>query len=599
MITSIELKNETRGLKPFGPISLDKVDLLVGKNGAGKSRLLNLLADYKINDSELKIDDSELKINDSELKNLKLEFDSNKKNHKVINYSHYDALLQSPDKFILNVVSEAKDRLCECNYENTAMDTLLYIYDMAFGYSECYKDGGECSGDFQEFVKIAEDFDITIKKIDNEDQKKLLICGLDINSELLSPGQRYLLRMAVVCFRNKQDNDKKSIFLLDEPEVHLHPDILIATIDKFLNHFENNSQFFIATHSLALMSHFVAYNNETTILWLDNGKTERFRSNTTDLINGLIGSEQNRLAINNLISLPDNYACNIFAAQCCESPQAVSASVGRKDPSIDLPSSAIDNGCTVLDYGAGKCRFIEYLLYNEKENQTLNKIKEYYAFDKYDDDKEICQQIMKNAFVVRDSEYCVDNHYFNDFKACRKALKGKVDYILMVNVLHEIDVNEWIETFSGIKDLLKSDGKLIIVEREELTVGETPYVNGYVMLTKEGVKVLFDSPQVDNYKDGQKERPIVRYIIKKSAIKKLQPEKVQSCLLKMQEEAKEKIQEIHKTYREKDLKRNNDSADKEEIKQGHKLENGRFKDGISLAFWVHQYTNISLILDKK
>ena len=58
------------------------------------------------------------------------------------------------------------------------------------------------------------------------------------------------------------------------------------------------------------------------------------------------------------------------------------------------------------------------------------------------------------------------NNYFNDINELTNKVKDTVDYVLLINVLHEIPPSEWIGLFKIIYDLLKDSGKLIIVERE-------------------------------------------------------------------------------------------------------------------------------------
>ena len=56
------------------------------------------------------------------------------------------------------------------------------------------------------------------------------ISNLELEKASLSPGQQYLLRIEIACNYNQKNEDY--IFILDEPELHLHPAALITAIEK-------------------------------------------------------------------------------------------------------------------------------------------------------------------------------------------------------------------------------------------------------------------------------------------------------------------------------------------------------------------------------
>ena len=61
-----------------------------------------------------------------------------------------------------------------------------------------------------------------------------------------------------------------------------------------------------------------------------------------------------------------------------------------------------------------------------------------------------------------------------------------------MNVLHEIDVKEWIRLFRNIRRCLKPDGVLIFAEAKVLSIGEQPYCNnGYLVLGEKQIRALF------------------------------------------------------------------------------------------------------------
>lgn len=139
-IKSIKLHQDTDGLKAFKDcLSLENLVLLTGSNGAGKTRLLKVIRRYVealqsgVPESEIK---EKLTVYFQEGEKIELLTKDNAKQIQIINYSHYGAKLQIPNAFSPYVIHKAKEILMECDYEETALNSLLFIEDMAKGYSE-------------------------------------------------------------------------------------------------------------------------------------------------------------------------------------------------------------------------------------------------------------------------------------------------------------------------------------------------------------------------------------------------------------------------------------------------------------------------------
>ena len=76
-----------------------------------------------------------------------------------------------------------------------------------------------------------------------------------------------------------------------------------------------------------------------------------------------------------------------------------------------------------------------------------------------------------------------------------------------MNVLHEIEITQWLKTFKNIESVLDDNGILIFIEVLSLTKGEQPYGNnGYLVLQDEQVKKLFAAPKIRNCRVGSKEK---------------------------------------------------------------------------------------------
>ena len=559
-ISDIKLEKEKDGLLPFHFPMLGDVVLLTGGNGAGKTRLLKMIQTHvtMLRNGE-DTDSFALQIDRDGTSEVLTEY--NVDDISIINYSHYDAKLQFPNDFSPYVIHSAKDKLLKCDYEETALNALLFIEDMARGYSEEFE-GGE---HFQKFKRDVEDcFDL---KIDyNSEEGKLYLFGIEAEKALLSPGQQYLLRMAVACFQNR--NEPNLVFFMDEPELHLHTKALIEMIKKLRSKFPM-SQFWISTHSLPLVSYYTVMEKSVTTLVLHDRKVELFRSNSDALLEGLVGSEENQYAVQELFALTDEYACNKFTFECYDEAD-VTEGKSRTDVEVALVKTELHPNDIVVDYGAGKGRFFEELCWNgmDTDNDIAKQI-QYYAYDRYDTYSLQCKNVMNKYGST-------DKNYFNDIEELKKEVREKAQYVLLVNVLHEIPLEEWTEVFQNIRELLCEHGKLLIVERDELMVGEKNYSEGFLMLTSNGAKCLFGANGCIEKRHPQKNY-IVKYIIDKKEVE-VDSEKVCACINAIYGDALEKIRES-----------------KAERPADRKLQ---FKAAMKMVFWLHQYANASLLKEK-
>ena len=63
--------------------------------------------------------------------------------------------------------------------------------------------------------------------------------------------------------------------------------------------------------------------------------------------------------------------------------------------------------------------------------------------------------------------------------------------VVLCNVLHEIPPTDWLNMFSALKDVLLPEGRFVIIEDQEPSVGELPHDKGFLLLNKDELTQLF------------------------------------------------------------------------------------------------------------
>jgi hypothetical protein len=160
-----------------------------------------------------------------------------------------------------------------------------------------------------------------------------------------------------------------------------------------------------------------------------------------------------------------------------------------------------------------------------------------------------------------------------------EELKGQADYVLLMNVLHEIAPLRWETVLKDeIRPLLTKDGKLFIIEVEELDRGENASSCGFLVLTENASRKLFGNDvfikKPESKKNGK--RRISAYIVGSEQLKNVCFANIRKCVELIKNEAMETITEIRKrSILEEDL----------------------YREGMHHAFWLHQYANASIALD--
>lgn len=398
-----------------------------------------------------------------------------------------------------------------------------------------------------------------------------IIFGKPIAEARLSKGQSVLLQVCVK-IHAQTGGLSNNILLLDEPETHLHPAACIDFITR-LRQVASDSQIWVATHSLPIISHFYS---EALLLFSEDGEVSFSGSAPERVLGTLLGDEVSVGRLREFADLPSTLAMSRFAAECLTPPDVVGESVGDSQTKqiIDsLWAKAAKAGSQVrlLDYGAGKGRVLSNMVLEESE---ISGRIEYVAFDKFEDDADDCRRAIEN--VYGDSK----DRYFNSLTELEKVYSDPIfDVVLLTNVLHEITPRKWFELF-GPKGLcsriLNDDGFVLIVEDQLIPVGEKAHEFGFIVLNTGELKKLFNVGvgDPDFLEIEARGGRLTAHLVPKARVDSMDGASI--------------IDSIR-------VRKRNAKAEIERLRQ---IKDPTFQQGREHAFWVQQYANSAIALDE-
>ncbi len=396
--------------------------------------------------------------------------------------------------------------------------------------------------------------------------------GKPIFKASLSDGQRALL-LWCIALHAQGGKLNELILVMDEPETHLHPEAMISMIERIIDA-NPNGQLWIATHSAPLIASLYSNWSDDLSLYFMSKGTISFASEQPEVVlTSLMGGQKNIAAMREFIDLPEVFATNRFASQCLESPTVVELA-HDSDPQMGIVSADIASASVplkLLDYGCGKGRLLSALI-AEHGDQLTQKL-DYVGWDIRESNKQACQKVIDKAYdnrsLVRwfkDRQELVNSH-----PACQ------FDRVVLCNVLHEITPIGWVELFNEtgvIRQCLKQDGFLLIIEDYLMPKGEYAHPFGFIVLDTEPLQELFSStcPMEIRVKDKREGR-IKGHFVPKPLLSNVTKESVRNALQFVKRQAKEKISELRRQT------------------------NSDFKTGRAHGFWIQQYTNSTMALD--
>ena len=271
----------------------------------------------------------------------------------------------------------------------------------------------------------------------------------------MSPGELSLFYLGILIAFIKYGKNDKIALLIDEPEMHLHPKALMSFFD-YINNNDMIKYCCMATHSIYLIPLVDFYG----IIYLSGGKVQNYTSKLYKEISSTILGDSN--AIRDFLMSIETWQYYKFIAECFVLPEPVRKIKSNDEQFLKFQKyiSALLSSkrqVDVLDYGAGDGRLYRIMKAVKKENSSLVDNVQYYYYDKY--------------YKKPDDLDCSSFGSIEEITSKKK----KFDCIVLMNVLHEIDICDWESTFKEIFSLLKNNGFLLIFEVKCLLEGEQPY----------------------------------------------------------------------------------------------------------------------------
>ena len=367
-------------------------------------------------------------------------------------------------------------------------------------------------------------------------QGKVLIDGSPCSR--LSDGQKALL-IAATTIHAQSANLEEAILLVDEPELHLHPSALLEYIDRLIE-VTPNGQVWIATHSIHILSRV-----DPSSLWFVEAGTAKWAGKRPEaVLSALVGDETRIGQLERFLHLPAVYAMERFASECLLSAEIVDT--GPEDSQSrqirDILGKIESTPLRVLDFGAGKGRILATL----REQDTFAQRIDYHAYELDDTARSACVDAVTDAYST-DAESPIKRVYANEDDIREKLNRASVDVVVMCNVLHEIEPNQWTKIFTGVlSDLLRPKGYLLIVEDMQIPRGEHAHTHGFILLDTEHLQDLFavDREDEDCFRSFCQDSRLKAHLVRGDMLKNVSSDTVKTALYRRQDSAKAKIRAL-------------------------------------------------------
>jgi len=410
---------------------------------------------------------------------------------RAVPFTASPAALANPSDMTPRAVAQNADRMRESDGSSWNTSVLAYISELQNIWRECTHQHSTHS---QEVISDAVNKYRTLnavvqaffgEELDRSTAGQVTLFGKPLAEISFSAGQKVALQM-IAALHAQASSLGHSVLVMDEPENHLHPAALVELLKSIEEH-APNVQIWIATHSIPLL----AYINAThpNAIWMvEDGAVEFAGKRPEEVIRHLLGKEEQIAHLVSFLSLPHNLAVNNYAFECLLPPAVVFT--GAEDAQLQQINTVLstlrENGVLrIVDYGAGKGRLVEAL----HSAGLAEQVFDYVAYDKFDSDAEYCKSVIVGHFGNSDGRYFNKTEDLLSIKG-----EGWADCVVMTNVLHEVPVAQWLRLFaedSLLSRILKPNGYLLVVEDQEIPVGEMAHQHGFILLNTNELRRLF------------------------------------------------------------------------------------------------------------
>lgn len=510
---------EKNGIDANNNINLQAYNIIIGENGAGKTRLLKAIKENCLSSNNPVIY--------AYFPDMKSTF-----RHKSTIAKNDIPLYE----FILNNREIKLDTFVQYieQHEINFLNDLLMDLNRFSAYSNS-RIGKRANNVQDELNKI-------LSKLINRSlnfDKKITVSSsaygnlepLEKSLKNMSPGELSLFYLSILLIMLKENRSaakRKTILLLDEPELHLHPKALIQFLDYLRSDDCEIEMCCIATHSIFLVPLF-EFNQ---IIYIKNGIVQPANSALYDnLFNDIIGINEN---LNDFLISRDSWQYYQFIIECFCHPEFVDK-VNIKDEQflkfikymniLNQSQASIK----VLDYGAGGGRLGKTLNLLAQTQPSIKEKISYFYYDKYcskPDDLEVPS--------------------FDSFQHIKES-NTKFHCVVLMNVLHEINVIEWERTIKEIYGILESNGYLLIFEVHALLHGEQPWGDsGYLLLRAKQIGQLFSIHNVQEIELDHTGKTSL-FVIPKDALNNISSRSVTNAIVSLKNDLYIELKNLYLT----------------------------------------------------
>jgi energy-coupling factor transporter ATP-binding protein EcfA2 len=599
------------GLKEIQMARLGRLVAFAGKNGAGKSRILNRVEDIVQHryanfettaalEREVTLFEDMIKQNPGHegtvdwRKNLgelrqRLDLITNRifpghtiKKFMAVRFVPKGLALQDPRQQLSQELiprsSQAKSPGLN-GYEHTCLFHIQHLQTQWWNTSHQNssaraEDKKHALEEYNGLLKIVQRLLNT--SLDRNSDGEPTLFGKPIPDCGLSDGQKIVLQLCTALHAQRADLDN-TVFILDEPENHLHPSAAIDLLESLYKATEN-SQIWIATHSIPLLA-YVSSIDPMALWYMEDGAAYHAGRHPEKVLGSLLGTEERLGQLHAFTSLPAQLATLNYASESLLPPKVVEG--GANDPQVTQVQKVVarlskGEPLSMLDFGAGKGRLLDGINANlaPREGTTV-ELPDYYAFDQFESDREACEAVIATHFAADTQRYFKTPEEFYTHKD-----DASISVVTMCNVFHEISPSDWLDLFSTqslISRALKADGYLLIVEDQRIPTGEHAHKYGFIVLDTPHLKTLFSITETDIENelfiidDHRGDGRLKAHLIAKSLRARITAESRKKAISELQTTAKQRIKEL----------------------RGREA---TYANGQLNGFWTQQFANTSLYL---